>query len=184
MNNLYLYKKIKKKINMSLLKAFLFSLLALMVSNLLLVVIVYASFGRFDIIISMFTVDASTNLFYQLFTSMGHPIWVSVDKIAYHIVNNNLMFLFLSLIVPIAPLIAAIVAGRVGEKRIHSFFGVFLTSIVSLIVSMIMTLYIAPYDILITSEYLGNGALFIVVGGSLLNGLIFGLIAFFTTKRK
>lgn len=174
----------KKKMNMSLLKAFLFSLLALIVSNILLVIIVYASFGAFDDVISMFTGEATTSLIYNLFCSMGHAIWLSVNKIAYHIVNDNLFFIFLSLIVLVAPLIAAIVAGRVGEKRIHSFFGVFLTSIVSMIVSMIMIFYIDPYDILITSEYLGNGALFIVVGGSLLNGLIFGFIAFFTTKRK
>ena len=158
---------------MSLLKAFLFSFLTLVVSNILLVIILYASFGEFDTIISMFTVGASTSLVHNLFCSMGHAIWVIIDSIAYHIVNDNLFSVLSRLIILVAPLIAAIVAGRVGEKRIHSFFGVFLTSIVSMIVSMILMFYIDPYDILITSEYLGNGALFIVVGGSLLNGLIF-----------
>lgn len=90
----------------------------------------------------------------------------------------------LSFIVIVPPLIAAIVAGRVGEKRIHSFLGVFLTSLVSMIVSMILMFSSVSYQIIITSEFMGSGALFIVVLGSLLNGLIFGLLAFFTTKRK
>ena len=169
---------------MSLLKAFLFSLLALIVSNILLVIILYTSFGRFDDIISIFTAGATTSLIYNLFCSMGHAIWLTVDRIAYQIVNDNLFSLFSILIVLVAPLIAAIVAGRVGEKRIHSFFGVFLTSLVSMIVSLILIFNSVSYQIIITSEFLGSGALFIVVGGSLLNGLIFGLLAFFTTKRK
>ena len=169
---------------MSLLKAFLFSLLTLMVCNLLLVIILYVSFGRFDDIISIFTAGATTSLIYNLFCSMGHAIWLTVDRIAYQIVNDNLFSLFSILIVLVAPLIAAIVAGRVGEKRIHSFFGVFLTSLVSMTVSLILIFNSVSYQIIITSEFLGSGALFIVVGGSLLNGLIFGLLAFFTTKRK
>ena len=169
---------------MSLLKAFLFSLLALIISNILLVIIIYASFGSFDDVISMFTGGATTSLIYHLFCSMGHPIWRSVDKIAYHIVNDNLFFLFLSLIILVAPLIAAIVAGRVGEKRIHSFLGVLLTSIVSMIVSLVVMFSSTSYQTIITGWHIGSGALFILVGGSLLNGLIFGLIAFFTTKRK
>ena len=52
------------------------------------------------------------------------------------------------------------------------------------IVSMILIFNSVSYQLIITSEFLGYGALFIVVGGSLLNGLIFGLLAFFTTKRK
>ncbi len=169
---------------MSILKAFLFSLLALTASNLLLVIILYASFGRFDDVISIFTTGATTSLIYNLFCSMGHAIWLSVDRIAYQIVNDNLFSLLSILIKLVAPLIAAIVAGRVGEKRIHSLIGVFLTSIVSMIVSMILMFNHVSYQLIITSEFLGYGALFIVVGGSLLNGLIFGFIAFFTTKRK
>jgi len=115
---------------------------------------------------------------------MGRPIWVSVDKLATGIVNDNLRGSLSALKFIVAPLIAAIVAGRVGEKRLHSFLGVFLTSIVSMIVSMILMYFVDPYDLLITGANLGYGALFLVVGGSLLNGLIFGLIAFFTTKRK
>ena len=169
---------------MSLLKAFLFSLLALMASNILLVILLYTSFGQFDSVISIFTTGASTSLIHDLFCSMGHAIWVTIDRIAYHIVNDMLFFLLMDIIIPIVPLIAAIVAGRVGEKRIYSFLGVFLTSIVSIVVSMILMNYSVPYQLAITSEFLGSGALFILVGGGLLNGLIFGLIAFFTTKRK
>ena len=174
----------KKKINMSLLKAFLFSLLALVVSNLLLVIIIYTSFGRFDDIIGMFTSGVSTSLLYNLFCSMGRAIWITIDILAAWIVIGDLFYIMLSLILLVAPLIAAIVAGRVGEKRIHSFFGVFLTSIVSMIVSLIVMYNSVSYQLIITSELIGYGALFIVVGGSLLNGLIFGLLAFFTTKRK
>lgn len=48
---------------MSILKAFGFSLLALLVSNILLVIILYASFGRFDDVISMFTGGLQLALF-------------------------------------------------------------------------------------------------------------------------
>ncbi|NVM37911.1 MAG: hypothetical protein HWN81_20125 [Candidatus Lokiarchaeota archaeon] len=155
-----------------------------MASNILLVIILYASFGQFDGVISMFTVGASSSLIHHLFCSMGHAIWLTIDRFAYHIVNDMLFSLFLDIIILVVPLIAAIVAGRVGEKRIHSFLGVFLTSIVSMIVSMILMFNHVSYQLVITSEFLGGGALFIVVGGSLFNGLIFGLLAFFTTKRK
>ena len=115
---------------------------------------------------------------------MGHAIWISIDRIAYQIVDDNLFTLLLGVIILVAPLIAAIVAGRVGENRIHSLFGVFLASLVSMIVSLILMFNSISYQIIITSEFLGSGALFVVVGGSLLNGLIFGFLAFFTTKRK
>jgi hypothetical protein len=166
----------------SLLKAFLFSLLALMVASLLFIIIVYISLGIFDYILGLFTYPEG--LIFHLFCSMGRPIWVSVDKLATAIVNDNLRGSLSALKFFVAPLIAAIVAGRVGEKRLHSFFGVFLTSIVSMIISILLMLYTDPYPLLITGVSLGNGALFFVVGGSLLNGLIYGLIAFFTTKRK
>lgn len=169
---------------MSLLKAFLFSLIALIVSNLLLVVIIYASFGRFDNIISIFTTGATTSLLYNLFCSMGKAIWLSIDLLASWIVVGDLFYILLNLVILVVPLIAAIVAGRVGEKRIHSFLGVFLTSIVSMIVSLVLMYTSISYQIIITSELLGYGALFVVIPGSLLNGLIFGLIAFITTKRK
>jgi MFS family permease len=115
---------------------------------------------------------------------MGRPIWVSVDKLATGIVNENIRGSLSTLKFFVAPLIAAIIAGRVGEKRLHSFFGVFLTSLVSMTVSIILMFYSGSYQLIITGVTLGYGALFLVVGGSLLNGLIFGLIAFITTKRK
>ena len=156
---------------MSVLKAFLFSLLALIVSNLLLVIILYTSFGRFDDIISMFTLGATTSLIYNLFCSMGRAIWMTVDNFAYWIVNDNLFNILLILILLVTPLIAALVAGRVGEKRIHSFLGVFLTSIISMIVSLILMFNNVSYQIIIASGLIGSGALFTVVLASLLNGL-------------
>jgi hypothetical protein len=164
----------------SLLKAFLFSLLALMVSSLLFVIIVYASFGQ-DVVGLLTYIEG---LIFHLFCTMGRPIWVTVDGLATGIVNDNLYGSINALKFLVAPLIAAIVAGRLGEKRLHSFIGVFLSSIVSMIVSISLMLYTDPFPLLITGATLGNGALFLVVGGSLLNGLIFGLIAFFTTKRN
>jgi hypothetical protein len=167
---------------MSFLKAFLFGFLALIVSNLLLVVILYASFGNFSTIIGIFTGDL-TSLVYHLFCSMGHAIWLTIELIAYHITNDNLFYIFLNFIIIIAPLIAAIVVGRLSEKRIHSFIAVLLISIISMIVSMILMNMSFSYQIIIASTTLGSGALFVVFFGSLLNGVIFGLLAFFTTKK-
>ena len=115
---------------------------------------------------------------------MGHAIWDTVYLIAYHITNFNTYFIFLTLARLIAPLIAAIVASRFGEKRLNSFLGVFLTALVSMVISIILMYISVSYQLIIAGTFLGNGALFIVVLGSLLNGFIFGLIAFFTTKRS
>ena len=167
---------------MSFLKTFLFGFLALIISNLLLVVILYASFGDFSTLISIFTGDL-TSLVYHLFCAMSNAIWLTIDRLAYHITNDNLFYIFLNILVIVVPLIAAIVVGRLSEKRIHSFIALFLMSIISMIVSMILMNISTSYQIIITSTTLGNGALFILFFGSLLNGLIFGLISFFTTKK-
>jgi hypothetical protein len=115
---------------------------------------------------------------------MGHAIWVSIQRIAYQITYGSVFYLLETLIVVLVPLIAAIIAGRIGKKRIYSFLGMFLISIVSMIVSVALMFDTAAFQYMITSEPIGNGALFIVVGGSLLNGLIFGFIAYVTTKRE
>jgi len=167
---------------MSIVKAFLFSLLALLITNFLFVILIQAIFGYFDLVIALISPDFST-LFYVLFCSLGHPIWDTVYLIAYHITNYNTYFMLLDLVRLIVPLIAAIVASRFGKKRINSFIGVFLTTIVSMVISIILMFNSVSYQIIIAGTYLGYGALFTVVLGSLLNGLIFGLIAFFTTKR-
>ena len=167
---------------MSFLKTFAISLVTLLVTNLLLVFIIWAIFGHLDFVILIFTGDF-ISLFYNLFCSMGHAIWISIDIIAYHITNDNLYFVFLKLIIIIAPLIVAIITGRFAEKRIHSLLSLILTSVISMIVSLILMFISTSYQIIITSSFIGAGALFIEVLGSLLNGLIFGLLAYFTTKK-
>ena len=167
---------------MSFLKTFLWSLLVFMVSNLLLAIIIYASFGSFDTIIQIFTGNL-TSLVYRLFCSMGHAIWLTIDLLAYHITNDNIFFIFLSLILLIAPLITAILARWFGEKRLHSFASLFLLSIISMTVSLILMFNNVSYQIIIGDVLIGSGALFNVVPGSLLNGIIYGIIAFFVTKK-
>ena len=168
---------------MSFWKAFLFSLLTLIGSNLLMIFILYVSFGRFNNLMVLYA-TYPTNIIYNLFCSMGHAIWVSVQRIAYGVTYGTLFGLLEALIILIVPLITAIVAGRVGKKRLYSFLGVFLTSIISMIVSVFLMFDTTAFQFMIASEIIGNGALFIVFGGSLLNGLIFGFIAYITTKRE
>ena len=166
---------------MSFLKAFGFGFLVLIISNLLLVIILYASFGQFSTIPAIFT--SPTSLTYNLFCSMGHAIWILIDRMAYHITNDNLFFALLPLANIIAPLIAAIIAGRFGKKRIISFGAVGLMAIISVIVSLILMFNSVSYEIIIGGVLLGSGALFNVFLGGILNILIYGAIAFFTTKR-
>jgi hypothetical protein len=166
---------------MSFLKAFGLGFLALMVSNFLLAIILYASFGQFSTIPDFFTNPFS--LTYNLFCSMGHAIWILIDRMAYHITNDNLFFALLSLPTIIAPLIAAIVAGRFGKKRIISFGAVVLIAIISLVVSLILMFNSPSYEIIIGGVLLGSGALFNLFLGGLLNMIIYGAIAFFTTKK-
>lgn len=153
-----------------------------MVSNLLLLIIVYTSFGSFDTIILLFTGDL-TSLVYHLFCSMGHAIWLVIDQLAYHITNDNLFYMFLSLLLLLAPLITAILTRWFGEKRIHSFASLFLLSIISMIISLVLMFNSVSYQLIIGDVFIGNGALFNVVPGSLLNGIIYGIIAFFVTKK-
>lgn len=153
-----------------------------MVSSLALALIIYTSFGYFSTIITIFTGDFAT-LVYYLLCQMGVPIWLAIEYIAFHITNDNLFYIFLNLITIIAPLIAAIVTGRISDKRMHSLVSVFIISLINMVVSMILMLNSVSYQIIISGTTLGNGALFIVLFGSLLNGLLFGLLAFFTTKK-
>lgn len=167
---------------MSFLKTFIIGLLCLMVSSLALALIIYASFGNFSTIIGIFTGDFATLLYYLL-CQMGVPIWLVIERVAYYITNYDLFYIFLNLIAIIAPLIAAIVTGRISDKRMHSLISIFIISLINMVVSMILMLISGSYQIIISGATLGNGALFIVLFGSLLNGLLFGLLAFFTTKK-
>ena len=153
-----------------------------MASSIGLVVIAYASIGNFAMIISIFTGDL-LSLVYFLFCQMGIPIWFTIENIAYHITNDNFFYMILNIIIIVAPLIAAIVTGRISDKRIHSLISMFIISLINMVVSMILMLNSTSYQIVISGVTLGNGALFIVLFGSLLNGVLYGLLAFFTTKK-
>ena len=167
---------------MSFLKTFFIGILCLMASSLALALIIYTSFGYFSMIITIFTVDFPT-LVYYLLCQMGVPIWLTIELLAFHITNDNLFYIFLILITIIAPLIAAIVTGRISYKRMHSLISIFIISLINMVVSMILMMNSVSYQIIISGATLGNGALFIVLFGSLLNGLLYGLLAFFTTKK-
>lgn len=173
--------KSKKPKKMSFWKTFLLSLLTLMVFTLLYVIIVYASFGDLAAILSSLTYPEY--LTYRLLCVMGEAIWLSIEQLAYHIVNDNLLFMLLSLIAFIGPLLAAIVAGKLGDTKIQSLLSILLISLISMISSLVLAFNSISYAIIIGGTTIGSGALFNIVLGSLLNAGIFGLIAFLINRK-
>jgi hypothetical protein len=168
---------------MGIVKAFLFSLLALVLSNLLLVMLAYLLNNNFDTFITGITTDFIYFL-YTLFASIGHPIWDTIENLASIIALSNLFYLLLILALLLSPIIAALVAGRLGEKRTNSFAGFFLTAIVSLSVSIYLVISSVSYQLILGNSLNQTTAIINVLLGGLLNGLIFGLIAYLTTKKK
>ena len=169
---------------MSFGKSFIVSFVALVVLNAVVFTIIYAIGYGFDNFITGILPNVPY-LLYVLFSSTAHAIWYLVDLLAYSIGTDPISwnFFFLNLGFIIAPLIAAVITGRLSEKRVHAFAGFFLSAIICMLVSIIILYQGFAYQVLLAGEFDQTAALMKVIFGSLVNGLIYGIIAYLTTKK-
>ena len=138
--------------------------------------------GTFDGFISALTSDGMYIL-YMLFSATGHSIWTIIDQLIYSFGTSTMITILLYFGFVIAPLITAIITGRLSENRMHSFVGFFFSVIICMLVSIILVYSGFAYQILIGGSLDQTQAIMNVVLGSLVNGVIYGLIAFITTKK-
>ena len=158
-------------------------MIALIVLNSVMMLIAYAVGNNFD---SLMTAITSNVMFilYMLFSSTGQAIWVFASRIVYAVQDPfSLLTVMLYIGFLIAPLIASIITGRLSENRIHALIGFFLSTIISMLICLILVYYGFAYQILIGGAFSQSEAVMNVVLGSLVNGAIFGLVAFITTKK-
>ena len=169
---------------MSFGKSFLISLVALVVLNVAILAITYAIGYGFDVFIAGITANA-IHILYVLFSSTGHPIWWLIEGLIYSIGSEpfNWAYFIYKIGFIIAPLIAAVITGRLSEKQVHAFAGFFLSTIISMLVCIILIYQGFAYQIMLAGKFNQAEAIINVILGSLVNGLIYGMIAYLTTKK-
>jgi hypothetical protein len=147
-------------------------------------IIAYAVGYGFDTFVTQITVDLMFIL-YMLFSSTGHAIWTitGVFTTSFESDPFNWAFFILYFSFILAPLIASIIVGQLSENRVHAFAGFFLATIICMLVCIILVYYSFTYVIFLGVTFNLTEAILNVVFGSLVNGLIYGIIAYLTTKK-
>jgi hypothetical protein len=168
---------------MSFAKSFLVSLLGLMIFNVAFFFIAYAIGGNIPGVITAITNDIAY-LMYILFSSTGHAIWVLINSLLYAVQDPFSLFgLVFALFFILSPLITAILTGRLSDNRLHSLLGFFLSVIICMLICIILAYYGFTYQILIGGSLSQSEAVINIVLGSLVNGVIYGLISFALTNK-
>ena len=147
-------------------------------------IIAFAVGSGFDNIIIEVTNDPMF-IVYMLFSSTGHAIWTIIGAMSFAIQSDpfNWAYFILYFSFIFAPLIAAIITGRLSEKKVHAFAGFFLATIICMIVCIILVYYSFVYQLYLGITFVQTEAVLHVAFGSLVNGLIYGVVAFLTTKE-
>lgn len=169
---------------MTFAKSFIVSIIALIVLNTVLMIIAYAVGYGFDTFTSQITADPIF-IVYMLFSSTGHAIWtiIGVFSTSFESDPFNWSFFILYFSFILAPLIASIIVGRLSENRVHAFAGFFLATIICMLVCIILVYYDYVYQLFLGVSFNQTEAILNVVFGSLVNGLIYGIIAYLATKK-
>jgi hypothetical protein len=166
-------------------KAFGFSLLAYIGLNFLFIVIVETLSGNLNplfkdiinnpLIILLIFFGTTVNLPGEVFLSIYAQI--ASETVDYNLIRNIGYF--------VTPLVAALVAGRVGENKAGSFGGFFLTSIIGAV-----ALGILAYISAITLAYFGiividpTSTLIILLIRGAVNGVFYGAFSLMFTKTE
>jgi hypothetical protein len=169
---------------MSFGKSFIVSLVSLIALNVVIFAIFYSIGYGFDQFITGIVSNA-TYILYVLFGSTAHAIWFIADSFLYSFGTDPISwdFFLLNLSFIVAPLLAAVITGRLSEKRVHAFAGFFLTTIICMLVSIILVYQGFAYQVMLAGEFFPEPALIKVILGSLVNGFIYGMVAYLTTKK-
>lgn len=123
-------------------------------------------------------------ILYILFSPIGRAIWLNFDGIIYALDSASIGFLLINIAYIIAPLVAAIITGRLSDNRITSLIAFIISAIISMLVCLILVLQSTGFAVLIGQELNQNTAILNVVLGSIVNGVLYGLISLALTKNK
>lgn len=168
---------------MSFGKVFAISIVLTMVSNAIFIVLAYTiGYGITDLMSAIAGEPMYT--LYLLFCPPGRAIWLNFDGIMYGVESASFGFLILNIAYIIAPLVAAIIIGRLSDNRITSLLAVIVTAIISMLVCIILVYHSFTFQIIIGQEFTQEAAILNVVLGSVVNGCLYGLIALALTKQK
>lgn len=115
-------------------KSFLLSLIAFVGLNFVFTLLNVVITGGFDTLMTTIQ-NAPLMIIYYLFGSVSSVPLTNMDwAIAQPLFNNDMNFLILGIGFIVAPLIAAILAGKFAESKLQGFSGWLLTVVVSTVV--------------------------------------------------
>jgi hypothetical protein len=122
----------------------------------------------------------------MLFSSTSHAIWKIFGVFTYSIESDpfNWSYFIINFGFIITPLIAAIIVGRLSESRIQAFVGFFVAILICMLISIILVFYNSVYQLRFAVTFDQTEAILTVIFGSLVNGLIYGLLAYLTAKNS
>lgn len=136
-------------------KAFLLSLTSFVALNFIFTIVYYAIGDEFDVLFNTIQTDPLMIIYYLFGAIISYPFMIFSLIIAQPIIFSfDLSFFILGLGFLIAPLIAAILAGRFGESKGQCFGGWTLTSVISVIMVIIGVLFNQTLENKISGFYL------------------------------
>ncbi|MEE9376962.1 MAG: hypothetical protein V3V33_02885 [Candidatus Lokiarchaeia archaeon] len=136
-------------------KAFLLSLAAFVGLNFIFTIIYYALVTGFDVLFSTIEAAPLMILYYLFGSILSTPFTIFNWTIAQPFLGNfDLPFLILGLGYLIAPIIAAILAGRFGESKGQCFGGWLLTAVISIVTVFIGVFLSNTVETMVSTMYL------------------------------
>jgi hypothetical protein len=170
-------------------KSFLLSLVAFVGLNFIFTILYYILGSGFNALINEIQI-APLMIIYYLFGSIasvpsGILNWVIVDPLF----NSTMTFLVMGLGFLIAPLIAAILAGRLAESKSQGFLGWLLTVVIST-VAVIIGVFLSPtFETILTTlygpEWTGFEVILIyLVISCIVNIIFYGFFALLVSKTE
>jgi hypothetical protein len=167
-------------------KAFLFSLIAFVGINFIFTII-YFAFTDFNGLITIIQNYPLMILYYLFGSVISTPSAIFNWTIAEPFLSSNIDMLILGLGHLVAPLIAAILAGRFGESKSKSFGGWLLTAVIST-ASVIIAAWLSPFtaNILITTYVWLSIDVILVLAiiSCLVNIVFYGFFALLLSKEE
>jgi hypothetical protein len=183
--NNYTNKEKVEKMEKSLLRAFLFSLLVFLALNFLFYIITYSVADLFDLLINNISDHPSHGIYLTTYPTHYFP-WELFERFAETSTTSAFKIYWLGGFISFV--LAAIVAGFMGGDLVKSLIGWFLTVVCAMII-LVIVFMIDDYNLTYISftTTLVDGIITVLIAG-LVNALIYGvivlLIAFLTGRSN
>jgi hypothetical protein len=167
-------------------KAFLFSLIAFVGINFIITIIYYA-FTGFNQLITNIQLYPLMILYYLFGSIISTPSVIFNWTIANPFLLGDMDMLILGLGHLVAPIIAAILAGRFSESKIQSFGGWLLTAVIST-AAVIIAAWLSPFTantLILTYVWASTDVILILaIISCLINIVFYGFFALLLSKEE